>query len=205
MNTPALLSVLSAILLSGCQNMPSPNNLANKFKPSSQQAEIWLDKTGYQPSFKDNTDCKIQAQIATKQITNASGSHTGVLGIIGDMVNEEMENSDQLDNCMLSRGYVKIKAEPGHVYPQRPDAPQYGTNTPSYPPNNSGYPVYQNAPSYAAPAMPSPYPNGNPYPVPNGASYTAPAMPNPYPPGAVYPNVPNPYFNGNPYSRGYSQ
>lgn len=159
MKKPATLLALTAstALLSGCPNI-QPSDLTSNLSSSSsssKQIDVWVDKNGYQPDIQDKTNCSIQAKITAKQISAAQGAHKDILGMIGDKLGEVMEESSQLDSCMMSKGYVKIKTDPGQVFPQRPGTSIY--------PNSGVNPYVNGVNSHPTNIAPNTFQSGNPY------------------------------------------
>jgi hypothetical protein len=163
MNKPLLLPlIISGILLSGCENVPVQSMAASLGVPvpsaggtgttssAPAQQEVWVDSQGFQASQQEVANCDVNAQIITQKERQTLGEHQNLLNIIGDKIHDSMEESKQLTNCMQGKNYVKIKALPGKMPPQR----TYATNpgyapapAPNYAPN--GYAPVQQAPAYA--------------------------------------------------------
>lgn len=117
MNKLLKLALAGSIFASGCTQL-STSSLTNPLALStSTQQEAWVNKTGARADFKDTSECGIQAKIATKQIMAAENPSNNMFGQISGMVKESMEESQQVETCMLGKGYVKIKVAPGQVLP----------------------------------------------------------------------------------------
>ncbi len=194
MNKPLLLTLaISSILLSACQDLPitALAGAAGVSLPAAgganatpAQQEVWVDGQGFQANPQDLSACNISAQVTTQQERKALGEHKSLVNILKDTVQDSMEQDNQLKTCMQGKNYVKVKAEPGKMPPQRV---QNNFN------NGNPYPASN---PYPANPYPNTFNNGNPYPA--NTQYQG----NPYPANTQYQGNPYPantQYQGNPY------
>ncbi|KJV06865.1 hypothetical protein [Methylocucumis oryzae] len=127
MNLLARMFLFNAVLLPACAQLPAPTPVSSLIPSTltstttsttaaAPMQEVWLNAKSAQADYKTLSECQVKAKITTNQITATENPGSGILSQLGGMVKESLEESKQFDNCMIAKGYAKIKVASGQTF-----------------------------------------------------------------------------------------